>query len=169
MPRYVEANSLRDVIYYLDGTFDTQLLRSLCVDITRFLLNRYVPDKRTMQANRDRFERKRLLQVFGEPDYDSPLISVSKTEQKRKSSPATTKDRSDKKRVKSVKKTSSAPKSRTILQNKQCKRAGCVSRGTSTTHTHVQCFYKTRKRVHLLRSISWPKRRRPLLTRKHIR
>ena len=70
-------------------------------------------------------------------------MSASKTEQKRKSSPATTKDRSDKKRVKSVKKTSSAPKSRTIPQNKQCKRAGCVSRGTSTTHTHVQCFYKT--------------------------
>ena len=67
---------------------------------------------------------------------------ASKTEQKRKSSPATTKDRSDKKRVKSVK-TSSAPKSKIIPQNKQCKRAGCVSRGTSATHTHAQCFYKT--------------------------
>ena len=73
MPRYVDANSLRDVIDYLDGTFDTQLFRSLCIDITRFLPNRYVPDKRTMQANRDRFERKQLLQVFGEPDYDSSL------------------------------------------------------------------------------------------------
>ena len=66
MPRYVDANSLRDVRDYLDGTFDTQLFRSLCVDITRFLPNRYAPDKRTMQANRDRFERKQLLQVFGE-------------------------------------------------------------------------------------------------------
>jgi hypothetical protein len=106
MPRYVEANGLRDVQDYLGGTFDTQLFRSLCVDITRFLLNRYVPDKRTMQDNRDRFERKQLLQVFGEPDYDSPLLSASKTEQKRKSSLATTKDRAHKKRVKSVKKTS---------------------------------------------------------------
>ena len=143
MPQYVEANSLRDVRDYLDGTFDTQLFRSLCVDITRFLPNRYVPDKRTMQANRDRFERKQLLQVFGEPDYDSPLMSASKAEQKRKSSPATTKDRSDKKRVKSVKKTSSTSKSKTIPQHKQCKRAGCVNRGTSVTHTHAQCFYKT--------------------------
>jgi hypothetical protein len=24
-----------------------------------------------------------------------------------------------------------------------CKRSGCVSRGTSLTHTHAQCFYKT--------------------------
>ncbi len=31
--RYVEANSLQDVIDYLDGIFDTQLFRSLCVDI----------------------------------------------------------------------------------------------------------------------------------------
>jgi hypothetical protein len=61
MPRYVDANSLRDVFDYLDGTFDTQLFRSLCVDIARFLPNRYVPDKRTMQANCDRFERKQLL------------------------------------------------------------------------------------------------------------
>jgi hypothetical protein len=143
MPRYVEANSLQDVQDYLDGTFDTQLFRSLCVDITRFLPNRYVPDKRTMQANRDRFERKQLLQVFGEPDYDSPLLSASKTEQKRKSSPAMIKDRSDKKRVKSVRKTSPASKSKTIPQHKQCKRQGCVSRGTSVTHTHAQCFYKT--------------------------
>ena len=141
MPRYVDPNSLQDVMDYLDGTFDTQLFRSLCVDIARFLPNRYAPDKRTMQANRDRFERKQLLQVFGEPDYDSPLMSASKTEQKRKSSPATSKDRSDKKRVKFVSKTAS--KSKTIPQNKQCKRAGCVSRGTSTTHTHAQCFYKT--------------------------
>jgi hypothetical protein len=143
MPRYVDANSLRDVQGYLDDTFETQLFRSLCVDITRFLPNRYVPDKRTMQANRDRFERKQLLQVFGEPDYDSPLLSASKTKQKRKSSPATIKDRSDKKRVKSVRKISSASKSKTIPQHKQCKRPGCVSRGTSVTHTHAQCFYKT--------------------------
>ena len=143
MPRYVDANSLQDIQDYLDGTFDTQLFRSLCVDIARFLPNRYVPDKRTMQANRDRFERKQLLQVFGEPDYDSPLMSASKTEQKRKSSPATTKDRSDKKRVKSVRKTSPASKSKSIPQHKQCKRPGCVSRGTSVTHTHAQCFYKT--------------------------
>jgi hypothetical protein len=54
-----------------------------------------------------------------------------------------TKDRSDKKRVKSVKKTSSDSKSKTIPQHKQCKRAGCVNRGTSVTHTHAQCFYKT--------------------------
>ena len=132
MPRY---NSLQGVIDYLDGMFDTQLFRSLCVDIARFLPNRYAPDKRTMQANRDRFERKQLLQVFGEPDYDSPLTSAP-TEQKRKSSPATSKDRSDKKRVKFVNKTSS--KSKTIPQNKQCKRAGCVSRGTSATHTHTR-------------------------------
>ena len=58
MPRYVEANSLKDITGYLDGIFDTQLFRSLCVDIARFLPSRYVPDKRTMQANRDRFERK---------------------------------------------------------------------------------------------------------------
>ncbi len=32
---------------------------------------------------------------------------------------------------------------RLIPQHKQCKRAGCVSRGTSVTHTHAQCFYKT--------------------------
>ena len=143
MPRYVDANSLQDVHDYLDGTFDTQLFRSLCVAIARFLPNRYVPDKRTMQANRDRFERKQLLQVYGEPEYDSPFVSASKTEQKRKSSPVTTKDRSDKKRVKSVRKTSSASKSKTVPQNKQCKRPGCVSRGTSATHTHAQCFYKT--------------------------
>jgi hypothetical protein len=143
MPRYVEANSLQDVRDYLDGVFDTQLFRSLCVDIARFLPSRYVPDKRTMQANRDRFERKQLLQVFGEPDYDSPLLSASKTEQKRKASPVTTKDRFDKKRVKSVKNTSSTSKSKTIPQHKQCKRSGCVSRGTSLTHIHAQCFYKT--------------------------
>ena len=143
MPRYVDANSLQDVQDYLDGTFDTQLFRSLCVDITRFLPSRYVPDKRTMQANRDRFERKQLLQVFGEPEYDSPSLSASKTEQKRKSSPAATKDRSDKKRVKSVRKTPSTAKSKTIPQSKQCKRPGCVSRGTSATHTHAQCFYKS--------------------------
>ena len=99
MHRYVEANSLKDVDY-LDGIFDTQLFRSLCVDIARFLPSRYVPDKRTMQANRDRFERKQLLQVFGEADYDSPLLSTSKTEQKRKASPVSIKDKSDKKRVK---------------------------------------------------------------------
>jgi hypothetical protein len=104
----------------------------------------YVPDKRTMQANRDRFERKQLLQVFGEPDYDSPLLSASKTEQKRKSSPATPKDKSsDRKRIRSVKKTSSVSKSKSIPQHKQCGRQACVSRGTSLTHTHVQCFYKT--------------------------
>jgi hypothetical protein len=68
MHRYVDANSLKDITDYLDGIFDTQLFRSLCVDIARFLPSRYVPDKRTMQANRDRFERKQLLQVFGEPD-----------------------------------------------------------------------------------------------------
>jgi hypothetical protein len=33
MPRYVDANSLKDVQDYLDGVFDTQLFRSLCVDI----------------------------------------------------------------------------------------------------------------------------------------
>ncbi len=33
MPRCVEANSLQDVQNYLDGTFDTQLFRTLCVDI----------------------------------------------------------------------------------------------------------------------------------------
>jgi hypothetical protein len=145
MHRYVEANSLMAIADYLDGIFDTQLLRSLCVDLARFLPSRYVPDKRTMQANRDRFERKRLLQVFGEPDYDSPQLSASKTEQKRKSTQVVIKDRSDKKRVKSVSKTnktSSASKSKTIPQHKQCKRAGCVSRGTSLTHTHAQCFYK---------------------------
>jgi hypothetical protein len=143
MHRYVEANSLKDVTDYLDGIFDTQLFRSLCVDIARFLPSRYVPDKRTMQANRDRFERNQLLQVFGEPEYDSPLLSASKTEQKRKASPVSTKDRSDKKRVKSVKKTSSTSKSKTIPQHKQFKRSGCVSRRTSLTHTHAQCFYKT--------------------------
>jgi hypothetical protein len=143
MPRYVDPNSLKDVQDYLDGVFDTQLFRSLCVDIARFLPSRYVPDKRTMQANRDRFERKQLLQVFGEPDYDSPLLSASKTDQKRKPSSATTKDKPDKKRLKSVKKTSSASKSKAIPLHKQCKRSGCVSRGTSLTHTHAQCFYKT--------------------------
>jgi hypothetical protein len=89
-------NSLKDITDYRDGIFDTQLFRSLCVDIARFLPSRYVPDKRTIQANRDRFERKQLLQVFGEPDYDSPLLSASKTEQKRKASPVTTKNKSDK-------------------------------------------------------------------------
>ena len=145
MHRYVEANSLKAIADYLDGIFDTQLFRSLCVDIARFLPSRYVPDKRTMQANRDRFERKQLLQMFGEPDYDSPQLSASKTEQKRKSPQVAFKDRSDKKRVKSVSKThktSSASKSKTIPLHKQCKRAGCVSRGTSLTHTHAQCFYK---------------------------
>jgi hypothetical protein len=63
-----------------------------------------------MQANRDRFERKQLLQVFDEPNYDSPLLSASTTEQKRKAASISTKDRSDKKRVKSVKKASSASK-----------------------------------------------------------
>ena len=141
----MEANSLKAIADYLDGIFDTQLFRSLCVDIARFFPSRYVPDKRTMQANRDRFERKQLLQVFGEPDYDSPQLSASKTEQKRKSPQVAFKDRSDKKRVKSVSKThktSSASKSKTIPLHKQCKRAGCVSRGTSLTHTHAQCFYK---------------------------
>ena len=77
-----------------------------------------------------------------EPDYDPTLLSASKTDQKRKSSPTTTKDRSDKKRVKS-KKTSPASKSRkTIPNHSQCNRPGCVSRGTSVTHTHAQCFYK---------------------------
>ena len=106
MHRYVEANSLKAIADYLDGILDTQLFRSLCVDIARFLPSRYVPDKRTMQANRDRFERKQLLQVFGEPDYgyDSPQLSASKTEQKRKASPVATKDKSDKKCIKSVKK-----------------------------------------------------------------
>jgi hypothetical protein len=68
-----------------------------------------------MQANRDHFERKQLLQAFGEPDYDSPLLSASKTEHKRKAFPVSTKDRSDKKRAKSIKKASSASKSKTIL------------------------------------------------------
>jgi hypothetical protein len=85
---------------------------------------------------------KSFQTVFGEPDYDSPLLSASTTEQKRKASSASTKDRSDKKRVKSVKRASSASKSKTIPQHKQCKRPGCVSRGTSLTHTHAQCFYK---------------------------
>ncbi len=85
----------KDITDYLDGIFDTQLFRSLCVDIARLLPSRYVPDKRTMQANRDRFERKQLLQGYGEPDYDSPLLSASKTDQKRKSPPTTTKDTSD--------------------------------------------------------------------------
>jgi hypothetical protein len=95
-----------------------------------------------MQANRNRFKRKQLLQVFGELDYDSPLLSASKTEQNRKASPVTTKNRSDKKRVKSVKNASSASKSKTIPQHKQRKRSGCVSRGTSVAHTHAQCCYK---------------------------
>jgi hypothetical protein len=121
MPRYVEANSLKDIAGYLDGIFDTQLFRSLCVDIARFLPSRYVPDKRTMQANRDRFERKQLLQGYGEPDYDSPLLSASKTDQKRKSPLTTTRDASDKKRVKSTKKTSPASKSsKTIPSHSQC-------------------------------------------------
>ena len=77
-----------------------------------------------------------------ESDYGSPLLSASETDQKRKSSPTTTKDRSDKKRIKS-KKTSPASKSRkTIPNHSQCNRPGCVSRGTSVTHTHAQCFYK---------------------------
>jgi hypothetical protein len=58
MPQYVEANSLKDVQHFLDGNFDLQLFSSLCVDIARFLPSRYVRDKRNMQANRDRFERK---------------------------------------------------------------------------------------------------------------
>jgi hypothetical protein len=115
MHRYVEANSLQSITDYLDGVFDTQLFRSLCVDIARFLPSRYVPDKRTMQVNRDRLERKQLLQVFGEPNYDSPLLSASTTEQKRKASSASTKDRSDKKRVKSVKKASCARKRKPLL------------------------------------------------------
>ncbi len=78
MHRYVQANSLQSITDYLDGIFDTQLFRSLCVDIARFLPSRYVPDQRTMQANRDHFERKQLLQVVGEPDCDSPLQSASK-------------------------------------------------------------------------------------------
>ena len=143
MPQYVDANSLQNVQDYLNGAFDTQLFRSLCVDITRFLPSRYVPDERTMQANRDRCERKRLLQVYGELDYDSPLLSVPKTDQKRKTSPTTTKDWSDKKRVKSTRKASSASTStKTVPNHLQCTRPGCVSRGTSVTHTHVQCFYK---------------------------
>jgi hypothetical protein len=146
MPRCVDANSLQDVQGYLDGTFDTQLFRSLCVDIARFLPSRYVHDKRTMQANRDRFEHKQLLQVFGEPDYDSPLLSASKMEQKRKSSPdkprpkislLTGNDSSPLKRLRLC------SKSKTIPQHKQGRRQGCVSRGTSVTHTHAQCFYKT--------------------------
>ena len=96
-----------------------------------------------MQANRDRFERKRLLQVYGELDYDSPLLSASKTDQKRKASPTTTKDWSDKKRVKSTKRTSPASTfTTTVPVHSQCTRPGCVSRGTSVTHTHAQCFYK---------------------------
>jgi hypothetical protein len=143
MPRYVKASILKDVHDYLDGMFDTQLFRSLCVDLARFLPSRYVLDKRTMQIDRDRFERKQLLQVFGEPDYDSSLQSASKTDQKRKPSSITTKDKPERKRLKSVKKTSSAFKSKAIPLHKQCKRSGCVSRGTSLTHTHAQCFYKT--------------------------
>ena len=46
------------------------------VDIARFLPNRYVPDKRTMQANRDRFERKQLLQVFGDIYIHCNLSSI---------------------------------------------------------------------------------------------
>jgi hypothetical protein len=42
MHRYVKANSLQDVTDYLDGVFDTQLFRSLCVDIARFLPSRYM-------------------------------------------------------------------------------------------------------------------------------
>ncbi len=166
MQRYVDANSLKDITDYLDGIFDTQLFRSLCVDIARFLPSRYVPDKRTMQANRDRFERKQLLQVFGEPDYDSPLLSASKTEQKRKASLVSTKDKSDKKRVKSVKKASSASKSKTIPQHKQCKRPGCVSRGTSLTHAIHMLSASTKqimRRVPLLRPVYWPRKRKPLL------
>ncbi len=60
MPRYVEANSLKNVQDYLDGVFDTQLFRSLCVDLVRFLPSRYVPNERTMQVHRDRFERKQI-------------------------------------------------------------------------------------------------------------
>ena len=136
-------NSLQNVQDYLNGAFDTQLFRSLCLDITRFLPSRYVPDNRTMQANRDRFERKRLLQVCRELYYDSPLLSVPKTDQKRKASPTTTKDWSDKKRVKSTKKTSPASTSTTTVPvHSQCTRPGCVSRGTSVTHPHAQCFYK---------------------------
>ena len=120
-----------------------------------------------MQANRNRFERKQLLQVFGEPEYDSPLLSASKTEQKRKSSPAATKDRSDKKRAKSVKKTSSAFNAKTIQQHKQCKKPGCVSRGTSVTHTHAQCFYKTAEKKAVPPTTNfWPIRRSHLLTQR---
>ena len=141
---YVTDNS--DSITTMEWEFETMVRwrSSLCVDIARFLPSRHVPDKRTMQANCDRFERTQLLQVYGEPDYDSPLLSASKTDQKRKSSPTTTNGRSDKKRVKSTKKTSPASsKSRkTIPNHSQCNRPGCVSRGTSVTHTHAQCFYK---------------------------
>ncbi len=47
MHRYVDVNSLKDITDYLDGIFDTQLFRSMCVDIAQFLPSRYVPDKRT--------------------------------------------------------------------------------------------------------------------------
>ena len=170
MPQYVDANSLQNVQDYLNGAFDTQLFRSLCVDIIRFLPSRYVPDKRTMQANRDRFERKRLLQVCGELDFDSPLLSASKTDQKRKASPTTTKDWSDKKRVKSTKKTSPASTfTTTVPVHSQCTRPGCVSRGISVTHTHAQhtpsAFTIIKTKVSLLRPASWPRRLTPLLAR----
>ncbi len=120
-----------------------------------------------MQANRDRFQRKQLLQVLGEPDYDSPLLSASKTEQKRKASPVSAKDRSDKKRVKSVKKASSASKSKTIPQHKQCKRPGCVSQSRDFPHS---CTYmlsastkRIMRRVPLLRPVYWPRKRKTLL------
>ncbi len=168
MPRYVDPNSLQDVMDYLDGTFDTQLFRSLCVDIARFLPNRYAPDKRTMQANRDRFERKQLLQVFGEPDYDSPLMSASKRNKNGNHLPL-------RPRIGRIRSESSSSV-RLLLNPKPFhKISSAKGLGVSVegplplTHTPNASIKLPRKRVHLLRPISWPKRRRPLLTRKHIR
>jgi hypothetical protein len=114
-----------------------------------------------MQANRDRFERKQLLQVFGEPDYDSPLLSASKTEQKRKASPVSTKDRSESSPSKRFPLLLSRKLSLSISNVKDLD----VSVEELPLLTHMPSAFTKRimRRVPLLRPIYWPRKRRPLL------
>ena len=145
LDRNIEKDRMPDIIDYLDGHFDTQLLRGYCIQIQSFLPTNYVPDKRTITANHDRFSRRELLSTYGLPQYDKPSdpplrgnnrgLKRRTATQAVKSKPA----RSTAKRQRTAKPSSSK---KSIPASKQCRRPGCVKSGNHVNHTHSQCFYK---------------------------
>ena len=148
LDRNIERNRIKDIADYLDGTFDTQLFRSYCIQIQSFLPTSYVPDSRTITANHDRFARRDLLTSYGQPQYNrpsDPLARSSSRGMKKRTAPQASKSGSTRPNAKKPRTKSSASK-KIIPVSKQCKRPTCVKNGNHVNHTHTGCFYKSQDR-----------------------